>query len=196
MAFVLRLAVNLSVLQLRRPGLLELIEGLYAETGFPLAQLEVEITEGALLEKGELSAAVLLQLSQLGCLIAIDDFGTGYSSLSYLRRLPIHRLKIDRSFVDQVQDDGHDSAIAASIIAMAHHLQLEVTAEGVETAEQLDFLRRHHCDEAQGYLFSAPRPAEEIEELLHADAAGKAGLSGVSRLIGRLRRRDGTQSSR
>ena len=192
----LRLAVNLSVLQLRRPGLLELIEGLYAETGFPLAQLEVEITEGALLEKGELSAAVLLQLSQLGCLIAIDDFGTGYSSLSYLRRLPIHRLKIDRSFVDQVQDDGHDSAIAASIIAMAHHLQLEVTAEGVETAEQLDFLRRHHCDEAQGYLFSAPRPAEEIEELLHADAAGMAGLSGVARLIGRLRRRDGTQSSR
>ena len=192
----LRLAVNLSVLQLHRPGLVELIEGLYAETGFPLAQLEVEITEGALLEKGEQSAAVLLQLSQLGCLIAIDDFGTGYSSLSYLRRLPIHRLKIDRSFVDQVQDESHDAAIAASIIAMAHHLQLQVTAEGVETTEQLDFLRRHHCDEAQGYLFSTPRPAEEIEDLLRADAASMAGLSGVARLIGRLRRRDGTQSSR
>jgi diguanylate cyclase (GGDEF)-like protein/PAS domain S-box-containing protein len=192
----LRLAVNLSVLQLRRPGLLELIEGLYAETGFPLSQLEVEITEGALLEKGELSAAVLLQLSQLGCTIAIDDFGTGYSSLSYLRRLPIHRLKIDRSFVDQVQEDGHDAAIAASIIAMAHHLQLKVTAEGVESAAQLDFLRRHHCDEVQGYLFSAPRPPEDVEEMLRADAEGLAGLSGVARLIGRLRRRDGAQSSR
>jgi EAL domain-containing protein (putative c-di-GMP-specific phosphodiesterase class I) len=79
---------------------------------------------------------------------------------------------------------------------MAHHLQLEVTAEGVETAEQLEFLRRHHCDEAQGYLFSTPRPAEEIEELLRADAANVAGISGVARLIGRLRRRDGTQSSR
>jgi EAL domain-containing protein (putative c-di-GMP-specific phosphodiesterase class I) len=192
----LRLAVNLSVLQLRRPGLVELIEGLYAETGFPLSQLEVEITEGALLEKGELSAAVLLQLSQLGCTIAIDDFGTGYSSLSYLRRLPIHRLKIDRSFVDQVQEDSHDAAIAASIIAMAHHLQLKVTAEGVESAAQLDFLRRHHCDEVQGYLFSAPRPPEDVEEMLRADAEGLAGVSGVARLIGRLRRRDGAQSSR
>jgi diguanylate cyclase (GGDEF)-like protein/PAS domain S-box-containing protein len=189
----LRLAVNLSVLQLRRPGLTELIEALYAETGFPLTQLEIEITEGALLEKGELSAAVLLKLSQLGCLIAIDDFGTGYSSLSYLRRLPIHRLKIDRSFVDQVQDDGHDAAIAASIIAMAHHLQLKVTAEGVETAEQLEFLRRHHCDEAQGYLFSAPRPPEDVEALLRADAAG---ASTVARLASRQRRRDGTHSSR
>jgi EAL domain-containing protein (putative c-di-GMP-specific phosphodiesterase class I) len=192
----IRLAVNLSVLQLRRPGLVELIEGLYAETGFPLSQLEVEITEGALLEKGELSAAVLLQLSQLGCTIAIDDFGTGYSSLSYLRRLPIHRLKIDRSFVDQVQEDSHDAAIAASIIAMAHHLQLKVTAEGVESAAQLDFLRRHHCDEVQGYLFSAPRPPEDVEEMLRADAEGLAGVSGVARLIGRLRRRDGAQSSR
>jgi EAL domain-containing protein (putative c-di-GMP-specific phosphodiesterase class I) len=192
----LRLAVNLSVLQLRRPGLVELIEGLYAETGFPLSQLEVEITEGALLEKGELSAAVLLQLSQLGCTIAIDDFGTGYSSLSYLRRLPIHRLKIDRSFVDQAHEDGHDAAIAASIIAMAHHLQLKVTAEGVESTAQLDFLRRHHCDEVQGYLFSAARPPEDVEELLRADAEGIAGLSGVARLIGRLRRRDAAQSSR
>ena len=192
----LRLAINLSVLQLRRPGLVELIEGLYAETGFPLSQIEVEITEGALLEKGELSTAVLLQLSQQGCRIAIDDFGTGYSSLSYLHRLPIHRLKIDRSFIAQVQDEGHDSAIAASIIAMAHHLGLEVTAEGVETAEQLEFLRRHHCDEAQGYLFSTPRPPEEMEEVLHAEAANVAGLSGVARLMGRLRRRDGTQSSR
>jgi diguanylate cyclase (GGDEF)-like protein/PAS domain S-box-containing protein len=192
----LRLSVNLSVLQLRRPGLIELIEGLYAETGFPLTQVEVEITEGALLEKGELSAAVLLQLSQLGCTIAIDDFGTGYSSLSYLRRLPIHRLKIDRSFVDHVQDDGHDAAIAASIIAMAHHLQIKVTAEGVETAEQLEFLRRHHCDEAQGFLFSAARPAEDVEELLREDAANAAGLSSVARLIGRRRHHDGTHSSR
>jgi len=192
----LRLAVNLSVLQLRRPGLVELIEGLYAETGFPLAQLELEITEAALLEKGELSAAVLLQLSQLGCRVAIDDFGTGYSSLSYLRRLPIHRLKIDRSFVDHAHDEGHDAAIAASIIAMAHHLQLKVTAEGVETAKQLEFLRRHHCDEVQGHLFSAARPAKDIEELLRADSSGAAGSPGVPRLMAGSRRRDGAHSSR
>jgi diguanylate cyclase (GGDEF)-like protein/PAS domain S-box-containing protein len=196
----LRLSVNLSVLQLRRPGLVEAIEMLYAETGFPLAQLELEITEGSLLEKGELSAAVLLQLSQLGCTIAIDDFGTGYSSLSYLRRLPIHRLKVDRSFVDHVHDDPHDAAIAGSIIAMAHHLQLKVTAEGVETAAQLEFLRRHHCDEAQGYLFSAPRPAADIEELLRTDdsvvAALATGARHPPRRPRRLSRPGGPHSSR
>ncbi len=196
----LRLAVNLSVLQLRRPGLVETIEALYAETGFPLSRLELEITEGALMEKGELSSAVLLQLSQLGCTIAIDDFGTGYSSLSYLRRLPIHRLKVDRSFVDHVHDEPHDAAIAASIIAMAHHLQLKVTAEGVETAEQLEFLRRHHCEEAQGYLFSAPRPAVDIEELLRIEAGGATAHARRNRRLPRRSpahdRPDGPHSSR
>ena len=169
----LRLAVNLSGLQLRQPGLAETIEAVYAETGLPPESLELEITEGVLMDKGERASGVLLQLNQMGCRIAIDDFGTGYSSLSSLRRLPIHRLKIDRSFVDHVHDEPNDAAIAATVIAMAHHLKIRVTAEGVELPAQLEFLRRHHCDEAQGFLFSQPRPAAEIEALLFGAAGEK-----------------------
>jgi EAL domain-containing protein (putative c-di-GMP-specific phosphodiesterase class I) len=164
----LRLAVNLSVLQLRQPGLAETIEAVYAETGLPPDNLELEITEGVLMDKGERASSVLLQLTQMGCRVAIDDFGTGYSSLSSLRRLPIHRLKVDRSFVDHVHDEPNDAAIAATVIAMAHHLKIRVTAEGVELPAQLEFLRRHHCDEAQGFLFSRPRPADEIDAMLFA----------------------------
>jgi diguanylate cyclase (GGDEF)-like protein/PAS domain S-box-containing protein len=166
----LRLAVNLSVLQLRQPGLAETIEAVYAETGLPPDSLELEITEGVLMDKGERASSVLLQLTQMGCRVAIDDFGTGYSSLSSLRRLPIHRLKVDRSFVDHVHDEPNDAAIAATVIAMAHHLKIRVTAEGVELPAQLEFLRRHHCDEAQGFLFSRPRPADEIDAMLFAAA--------------------------
>jgi diguanylate cyclase (GGDEF)-like protein/PAS domain S-box-containing protein len=162
----LRLAVNVSAMQLRQPGLVELIAAVYAETGLPLSDVELEIKETAFLDRGESLVGILLQLHQLGCRIAIDDFGTGYSSLSNLRRLPIHRLKVDQSFVAHVHDDPNDAAIAATIIGMAHHLRLQVTAEGVETAEQLAFLRRHHCHEGQGYLYSEPRAAELIEPLL------------------------------
>jgi EAL domain-containing protein (putative c-di-GMP-specific phosphodiesterase class I) len=173
----LRLAVNLSFLQLRQPGLAETIEAVYAETGLPPDSLELEITEGVLMDKGERASSVLLQLNQMGCRIAIDDFGTGYSSLSSLRSLPIHRLKVDRSFVDHVHDEPNDAAIAATVIAMAHHLKIRVTAEGVELPAQLEFLRRHHCDEAQGFLFSAPRPAAEIEALLFGGAKEAADQS-------------------
>jgi EAL domain-containing protein (putative c-di-GMP-specific phosphodiesterase class I) len=166
----LRLAVNLSTQQLRQPGLVELIAAVYAETGLPLSRLEFEIKESAFLDKGESLVGILLQLHQLGCRIAIDDFGTGYSSLSNLRRLPIHRLKVDQSFVAHVHDDPNDAAIAATIISMAHNLKLRVTAEGVETAEQLAFLRKHQCHEAQGYLFSEPRPPELIAPLLISGA--------------------------
>lgn len=158
----LRVAINLSARQFKHADLIESIQTVLEETGLSPEYLEVELTESLAMEDVKQTIVTLSALNALGVSIAIDDFGTGYSSLSYLKRFPIDFLKIDRSFVHDIGSSGDSAVIAKTIIAMAHNLQLEVVGEGVETAEQLDFLRRHECEEVQGYFFSRPLPAEEF----------------------------------
>lgn len=163
----LRAAVNLSVCQLRDPNLPASIEAVLAETGLAVAALELEITEGSDLQESDLSLRNLQQLGNMGLHLAIDDFGMGYSSLDRLKRVPVHTLKIDQSFIRHIyNNDGSDSAIVTTIVAMAHQLGLKVIAEGIETQAQLQFLRGQGCDEGQGFLFSPPLPAEAMTRLL------------------------------
>ena len=162
----LRVAVNLSARQFAHDDLHATIERALAETGLAPELLELEITESLTMDNPEHAAALLKKLKALGIRLAIDDFGTGYSSLGYLKRFPIDNVKIDRSFIKDIPDDEDDVAITQAVIAMSHSLRLKVIAEGVETAEQLEFLRTHGCDEAQGYLFGAPMPAEDFVKLM------------------------------
>jgi len=134
----------------------------------PAKMLELELTESLLMTNTERTIAILENLKEAGVQISIDDFGTGYSSLAYLRRFPIDKLKIDYSFTQEITRSADDAAIALAIIRMGHSLNLEVIAEGVETASQLAFLRRHKCDQIQGYYFSRPLPVPAMEQLLRA----------------------------
>jgi len=161
----LTIAVNLSPRQFR-PGLSQLVNKTLERHDFPGENLELEITEGMLMHNSEAVMQMLEEFHQAGVRLALDDFGTGYSSLAYLKKFPIDNLKIDRSFVSGIPHDGDDSAIAKAIISMAKNLRLLVIAEGVETEEQLDFLRAAGCDEIQGYLFSPPVPVEDFQLLL------------------------------
>jgi diguanylate cyclase (GGDEF)-like protein len=136
------------------------------DTGIDAALLEFELTESLLMSHAQKSVAILQRLKNLGIRLSMDDFGTGFSSLAYLKRFPIDTLKIDRAFIRDVTANADDAAITLAIIAMAHNLKLKVIAEGVETAEQLQFLRDHHCDEAQGYFLSRPLPEMQIGQLL------------------------------
>lgn len=154
-------AVNVSPLHFQRAGFVAFVQRTLAETGLEPAMLELEVTEGLLLHHIDQAIDMLQQLKNLGISIAIDDFGTGFSSLNYLKKLPIDKVKIDKSFVDEVISDNRDAAIAQSIIVMAHNLGLKVVAEGVETPSQQAFLRKHNCDELQGYLFARPMPYRE-----------------------------------
>jgi diguanylate cyclase (GGDEF)-like protein/PAS domain S-box-containing protein len=162
----LRVAVNLSARQFGAANLIADIRQVLAETGLAPACLEIELTESLFMSDVTLAVELLHGMKALGVKLSIDDFGTGYSSLSYLSRFPIDVLKIDRSFVAEITRDSNDAAIVASIIALAHNLKLAVIAEGVETEEQLDYLRRHGCDQMQGYFFSRPLPAAEFEQLV------------------------------
>ncbi len=160
------LAVNFSTRQLLEPELLARISRALEQSRCSPHWLEMEITENYLMQGTQEALATLRRLRSMGINLAMDDFGMGYSSLAYLKMLPISKLKIDRSFVDGIPDDENDRAITRAIIALGKALGLRVIAEGVETEEQAEFLRREGCDEAQGHLFGAPAPAEEIEDLL------------------------------
>lgn len=156
-------SVNLSMRQFRQYNLAEKVDSILKEVGLDAHYLELEVTESMTFDI-ETALSQLESLKKLGVHISIDDFGTGYSSLNYLKNLPIDRLKIDRSFVREVMLDGNDAAIVSTITTMAHHLKLKVTAEGVESQEQLEFLKKQNCHEGQGYLFSKPVDAEQLRE--------------------------------
>jgi diguanylate cyclase (GGDEF)-like protein/PAS domain S-box-containing protein len=155
------MSVNISPQEFRQRNFPEIVAAVLQKTGLPAARLELEITESTLMDSADTTVEMLLRLKALGVTLAIDDFGTGYSSLGYLKRFPIDRLKIDRSFVRDLETDASDAAISTAVIALAHSLGLQVVAEGVETEGQADFLLQRGCDSVQGYLFSRPVPADE-----------------------------------
>ena len=169
-----RVAINISAQQLIRGGLFETLERILDETGLPAENLQIEVTESTLLADPDLAVSVLKSLRDQGIEIQLDDFGTGYSSLSHLARLPITGLKIDRSFVNNLISNQNDQVIVLATINLAHAMQLTVTAEGVETKEQLEFLRAHGCDRLQGYYFSKPRTGDVIAELFSDLESGAA----------------------
>jgi len=158
----IRMAVNLSAQQLRSPGLAQSVDAALKRHGLKGSDLELEITESVAMENPERAIGQLQALRDLGIQLAIDDFGTGYSSLAYLKRLPIQVLKLDRTFVRDIETDPSDAEISAATLALAHNLGLKVVAEGVETEAQRDYLIRHQCDFMQGFLFSKPLSAEDF----------------------------------
>lgn len=167
-----RMAVNLSALQFIQGDLPSLVGRVLAETGLPPGYLELELTESLLMKDMDGAVATLQALKSMGVSLAIDDFGTGYSSLNYLKRLPIDRLKIDKSFVRDITNDPNDAAIAQAVVAMANSLRLGVVAEGVETKGQLAFLRAKGCEELQGFYFSPPLPPAQLEAYLRGQPFG------------------------
>jgi len=168
----LRMAVNLSAHQLRQGNLAMRLQWLAKAYSFRPGDLELEITESVTMESPDATVAMLREFRTLGVELAIDDFGTGYSSLSRLKLLPIQRIKLDRSFVRDIETDPNDAAICKATIALAHSLGLELVAEGVENEVQLEYLRTLGCDHIQGYYFSRPLPAAELVDYLEGFPAG------------------------
>jgi EAL domain-containing protein (putative c-di-GMP-specific phosphodiesterase class I) len=172
---VLPVAVNVSAAQFRDGGLVERIRAALDAHGLPTDALELEITESVLMADHVSAQGFLNRLSEEGFRIAIDDFGTGYSSLSYLKRFPVHKLKIDQSFVQHLTTDNNDAILVRAIINLGHSLGLTVLAEGVETEEQFDYLRQEGADAVQGYLFGKPMPKDEMETLLRTETGRLTG---------------------
>ncbi len=172
----LRVSVNLSMRQFLQSDLVQMVARALHETGLAPRYLELEITESVASQQPDVAILVLRQLREMGVHISVDDFGTGYSSLNYLKRFPIHTLKIDRSFVNELTTDPNDVAIASAIITLAHSLNLDAIAEGVETEEQLAFLKQRQCDEFQGFLLAKAVPAEALERMLAQESPLAASL--------------------
>jgi predicted signal transduction protein with EAL and GGDEF domain len=176
----LRVAVNISAVQFRNPGLMQVIVGALAASGLDPTRLEIEITETVLLHNKDATLAVLHQLRALGVRIAMDDFGTGYSSLTYLQCFPFDKIKIDRSFVKDITENSGSLNIVRAVAALARGMGMMATAEGVETREQLDQITSEGCTEMQGFLFSQPIPAREIERLF---LSGYEARNGPGRIV-------------
>ena len=160
-------AVNLSAIQFRHPSLSKMVTRILEEEELSPEYLELELTEGVAMYDPQAAVEIMDNLHELGIRMSIDDFGTGYSSLNYLKKFKVYKLKIDQSFVRDITTDQEDRAIVAAIISMSRDLGLQTIAEGVETVEQLDYLRAQGCNEAQGYYFNKPMPAAEIESLFY-----------------------------
>jgi EAL domain-containing protein (putative c-di-GMP-specific phosphodiesterase class I) len=167
-----RISVNLSSLQFNQPNFVDWVQQFLSQSGMVASRLEFELTESAIMTDAEINIERLSALKDLGIALAVDDFGTGYSSLAYLKQFPIDTLKIDQSFVADMESPDSEGIIAA-IIALGHTLGMKVVAEGVETQAQADYLIARQCDLLQGYLYSAPVPGEEIPALLGKKFAGR-----------------------
>jgi diguanylate cyclase (GGDEF)-like protein len=158
----LQVSVNVSPLQIQKPDLVDTVAEILSRTGLSPYRLELEMTESVLIHHPEQALDTLTRLRELGVRLSLDDFGTGYSSLSYLRRFPFNKIKIDRSFIQTLGEDGESGVLARSIVALGHGLGLQVTAEGVETVEQYRFLEKESCNQVQGYFFGKPQPAQKL----------------------------------
>jgi EAL domain-containing protein (putative c-di-GMP-specific phosphodiesterase class I) len=174
---VRRVSVNVSPRQLRKAGMAALIERTARDAGIDLEALQIEITEGLLIDHAERAGVLLREVADTGATIALDDFGTGFSSMAYLNRFPIHTIKIDRVFVDGIESGRNSAAIVEAIIAMSHALGKVVVAEGVETAGQLEILKALGCDEVQGFHFARPMPANEFAAFVRGQLASREGAA-------------------
>ena len=172
----LRIAVNISARQFQQKDFIDRVIQILKESRLNPSCVELELTESSIMDNPESAANVLAELRRLGVKVAVDDFGTGYSSLNYLKRLPLDTLKLDRSFVNGVTTDPDDAALVMAIVTLAHNLRLRVVAEGIETDEQLAFLRLLKCDEGQGYLFGRPQPTESLEQTLLENSTAMSGI--------------------
>lgn len=159
-----QMCINLSPYQFRYPRLQAVLARILAEIQLDPQWIKLEITESSALDEHSRAIETMGQFSAMGIEFALDDFGTGYSSLSHIKLLPVQEVKVDRSFIQKITDNSVDQAITRTVVELAHRLKLLVTAEGVETQEQLDFLKELGCDKIQGYFFSKPLPAKEIED--------------------------------
>ncbi len=162
----IKVAVNVSGIQFKQNNIVQIVSSALSDSGLEAKYLDVELTESSIMGNNHIYIATMNELKKMGVGLVIDDFGTGYSNLGYLKRFPVNKIKIDKSFVRDISRDEDDKAIVQAIIAMAQQLKLRVVAEGVENKEQLDFLQTHNCDEVQGYYFSPPIKSEEFGELL------------------------------